>query len=307
MGSPAYRFRDRTRPGEQLRFFDVTAADGTTLRAWTNDAEGPTVVLCNGLGTNAYCWPALLKPDCGVRVVSWNHRGVGGSQRPADDEAVDIEHFASDAFDVMDHLGIASAPMMGWSMGVNTIFEAAVSHPERVDGLFAVGGVPGDTFASMLAPLHVPRAARKPFTVSAARVMKQLGLPLTMLARAVPFDRNLTVALQHSGFMLPHGDTALVQRAINEFLTTPIDWYMHLALHSSLHLRVSLSEIDVPTSFVAGTYDVLASAADMRTAAARTDGDYLELSASHFLPLEYPDLVHAALLELVAVSQREAA
>ncbi|QWC86728.1 alpha/beta hydrolase [Nocardioidaceae bacterium] len=290
-----------------MRFFDVTAADGTRLRAWTNDAEGPTVVLCNGLGTNAYCWPALLRPDCGVRVVSWNHRGVGGSERPSDPDAVDIEDFARDAVAVMDHLGIASAPMMGWSMGVNTIFEAAVSHPDRVDGLFAVGGVPGDTFASMLAPLGVPRAARKHMTVNAARLMKQLGGPLTTLARTFPFNHHMTAALQHSGFMLPTGETPLVQRAVREFLTTPIDWYMHLALHSSLHLRVSLSEIDVPTSFVAGTYDVLASAADMRTAAARTDGDYLELAASHFLPLEHPDTVHAALLELVRQSRRQAA
>ena len=39
---------------------------------------------------------------------------------------------------------------MGWSMGVNTAFELAVSHPERVSGIFAVAGVPGDTFATML-------------------------------------------------------------------------------------------------------------------------------------------------------------
>ena len=30
--------------------FDVTSADGTRLRAWTNDAEGPTVLLVHGWG-----------------------------------------------------------------------------------------------------------------------------------------------------------------------------------------------------------------------------------------------------------------
>ena len=39
---------------------------------------------------------------------------------------------------------------MGWSMGVNTAFELALRHPERVTGIFAVAGVPGDTFATML-------------------------------------------------------------------------------------------------------------------------------------------------------------
>ena len=57
---------------------------------------------------------------------------------------------------MMDHFGIDQAVLMGWSMGVNTMFELAVHHPERVKGLFAVAGVPGDTFATMLGPLLVP-------------------------------------------------------------------------------------------------------------------------------------------------------
>ena len=65
-----------------MREYDGESADGTVLRAWTNDADGPLVLLCNGLGTNPYCWPALDDPGCGVRLVSWYHRGTGGSQRP---------------------------------------------------------------------------------------------------------------------------------------------------------------------------------------------------------------------------------
>ena len=57
---------------------------------------------------------------------------------------------------MMDHFGVDRAVLMGWSMGVNTMFELAVRHPERVTGLFAVAGVPGDTFATMLGPLRLP-------------------------------------------------------------------------------------------------------------------------------------------------------
>ena len=64
---------------------------------------------------------------------------------------------------------------MGWSMGVNTAFELAYLHPDRVAGLFAVAGVPGGTFASMLAPLGVPRFARAAITVNAARAMRGSG------------------------------------------------------------------------------------------------------------------------------------
>ena len=100
--------------------------------------------------------------------------------------------------------------------------------------------------------------------------------------------------------MLPMPDPALARRAIREFLTTPIDWYMHLALHSSLHRRVSLRNIDVPTSFLAGKYDVLASSHDMRTAADRIPGRGLRGDLRDPLHLmEKPDEVHEALLDLL--------
>src|SRR5687768_17090248 len=110
MSTSAARAADTT---AALGFRDVLSDDGTHLRAWTNDPEGlidgPTVVLCNGLGTSAYAWPALLGPACGVRVVSWNHRGTGGSDRPADPAHVEIQHFVQDGLSVMDSFGIDQA------------------------------------------------------------------------------------------------------------------------------------------------------------------------------------------------------
>jgi pimeloyl-ACP methyl ester carboxylesterase len=294
----------RAATAPSVAYHDVLSDDGTRLKAWTNDpdglVDGPTVVLCNGLGTNPWAWPALLHPECGVRVVSWNHRGTGGSERPSDPNRTGIEEFVEDALSVMDHFGIDHAVLMGWSMGVNTMFELALRHPERVTGLFAVGGVPGDTFASMLAPIFVPRPIRKPLTVNMARMMKLAGKPLTQIASRLPVGPVSFAVISHSGFMLPMPDAALARRAIKEFLTTPIDWYMHLALHSSLHLRVSLRTIDVPTSFLAGKLDILASSHDMKTAAERIPGaTYEEILATHFISMEKPTEVHEALLDLL--------
>jgi pimeloyl-ACP methyl ester carboxylesterase len=286
--------------GLALHYYTVTSADGTRLQAWTNGVAGPTVLLCNGLGTNPYAWPALLDPECGVHVISWNHRGTGGSDRPADPERVGVDPFVEDAVAVMDDAGVGACVLMGWSIGVNTMFELAVTHPERVTGLFAVGGVPGDTFASMGAPLFIPRPLRKPLTVNIARMLKLAGKPLNEVAKRLTVGRLTYDLLSHTGFMLPMPDPLLARRAIKEFLTTPTDWYMHLALHSSLHLRVSLRDIDVPTSFVAGKYDILASSHDMRTAAERIPAaNYQELRATHFIAMEKPDEVHEALLDLL--------
>ena len=90
--------------------------------------------------------------------------------------------------------------------------------------------------------------------------------------------------LSHSGFMLPVKDPEITAKAVTEFLTTPMGWYFHLALRTSEHGRVSLRNIRVPATFVAGRWDVLAGARDMRTAADRIEGaTYVELPGSHFL------------------------
>ena len=282
---------------ESLRFYDVISADGTRLRAWTNDADGPTVLLCNGLGTNPYAWPALLRSDCGVRVISWNHRGVGGSERPADKDRVDVTAFVEDALAVLDDAGVQACPVAGWSIGVNTAFELAVEHPERVTGLFAVAGVPGGTFASMGAPLQIPRWARRPLSIGVARTLAHTGWALSPVTTRFPVGPRAATLLRHSGFMMPNAETAVVERAFREFRTTPVQWYMHLARAAARHDRVRLSRVRVPTVFVAGTYDLLASAEDMRTASERIPGaQYVELRASHFLQMERPDEVQRHLL-----------
>lgn len=283
-----------------LRFYQVTSADGTKIQAWTNDADGPTVLLCNGLGTNPYAWPALLRADCGVRVLSWNHRGVGGSDRPKDPDRVGIDAFVEDAIAVLDDAGVESCVVAGWSIGVNTGFELAVTHPERVTGLFAVAGVPGGTFASMGAPLFIPRPARRAVARAVTASLQKLGPVLNPLTSRVRIGPLTAFVVQHSGLMLPGADPAVVRRAARAYLDTPVDWGMHLALVADQHARVSLRSIRVPCTFIAGKFDMLASAHDMGTAAVRIpESEYVVLRGSHFIQMEHPEAVHQHLLELI--------
>jgi pimeloyl-ACP methyl ester carboxylesterase len=64
---------------------------------------------------------------------------------------------------------------------------------------------------------------------------------------------------------------------------------------------VPLSRVEVPGAFVAGRYDILASAADMRAASQRLPGStYVELRGSHFVQMERPDDVHRELLAFLS-------
>ncbi len=97
--------------------------------------------------------------------------------------------------------------------------------------------------------------------------------------------------------MFPVPDPELAAAAVAEFLTTPVEWYFHLALRTSEHGRVSLSRVRVPVELVAGTFDILAGARHLATAAERlADATYVELRGSHFLQMEQPERVHELLL-----------
>src|SRR4051812_49968339 len=98
----------RVAPAPSIAYRDVLSDDGTRLTAWTNDSEGridgPTVLLCNGLGTGPWWWPAFLRPDCGVRIVSWNHRGTGGSDPPPGPTPLGGEALLGEPLSVVGHL-----------------------------------------------------------------------------------------------------------------------------------------------------------------------------------------------------------
>lgn len=283
-----------------LRYHDVTSADGTTIRAWTNEVDGPTVLLSNGLGTNPHAWPSLLRADCGVHVVGWNHRGTGGSARPVDGR-IDLESFIEDAIAVMDDAGIESCVVAGWSTGVTIAFELAARHPDRVTGILAVAGVPGNTFSTMLAPLRVPPIVARGLMVGLARSVTVSGYALAPLTRKLPWTNTTANIVRRTRLIHPAADTAELRALLQEFFTTHPAWYARLALSVAEHARVSLSDIDVPVTFVAGKWDVLTGARDMLTAAQRVKGSrYRELNATHFIPVEFPEIVLDELRLLLA-------
>jgi 3-oxoadipate enol-lactonase len=64
---------------------------------------------------------------------------------------------------------------------------------------------------------------------------------------------------------------------------------------------MDLSAIDMPVTYLAGTWDSITSAERMRAASAQTPRSrYVELPATHFLPLQFPNRMSRELSSLVA-------
>ena len=73
------------------------------------------------------------------RVVTFDPRGNGRSDRPLDPAAYDEREFAQDALAVMDECGVREAFCVGLSTGAQRGLLLAAEHPERVSGLVFVG------------------------------------------------------------------------------------------------------------------------------------------------------------------------
>ena len=73
------------------------------------------------------------------RVVTFDPRGNGRSDRPDRAEAYTEAQFAADALAVMDATGTEHASVVGHSMGVQRGLLLAAGHPERVDRLVFIG------------------------------------------------------------------------------------------------------------------------------------------------------------------------
>lgn len=112
--------------------------DGTTLRVLDAGA-GPAVVFLHGLGASMFSWRATLRPvlDAGHRVVAFDNRGFGFSERP--DSGYSNAAYTRLLLALLDSLGIDAAVLVGHSMGGAIAAQVAIDHPDRVRGLVLVG------------------------------------------------------------------------------------------------------------------------------------------------------------------------
>jgi len=105
--------------------------------AYQEAGEGPPILLIHGFASNARVnwwdtsWVKTLT-DAGRRVITFDHRGHGASQKLYDSALYPAAEMAEDARRLLDHLGIAQADVMGYSMGARVSAFLTIAHPSRV-------------------------------------------------------------------------------------------------------------------------------------------------------------------------------
>ena len=74
-----------------------------------------------------------------IRVVTFDGRGNGRSDRPTDADAYADTEYVADAIAVLDVTGTDRAVVAGLSMGAGYALRLAVEHPDRVSGAIFIG------------------------------------------------------------------------------------------------------------------------------------------------------------------------
>lgn len=112
--------------------------------AFIDEGAGDPILLIHGFASSVKdnwidpTWVGFLTSH-GFRVVALDVRGHGASEKLYDRAAYGAPLMAEDARRLLDHLGIARADAMGYSMGARVAAFLALRHPGRVRSAIFAG------------------------------------------------------------------------------------------------------------------------------------------------------------------------
>ncbi|MEZ5925379.1 MAG: alpha/beta fold hydrolase [Hyphomicrobiaceae bacterium] len=117
---------------------------------YTISGEGPWLVLVHGLGMRREMWAPLLPAlERHYKVLTYDLGGHGLSPPPAD--PVTLRSFSEQLLGLMDDVGIARAPLVGFSLGGMIVRRLAMDHPEHASALVVIASPHGRTEAETAA------------------------------------------------------------------------------------------------------------------------------------------------------------
>jgi pimeloyl-ACP methyl ester carboxylesterase len=169
-------------------------SDGVDI-AYLDTGEGEPIVLVHGFASNkevnwvATGWVTTLT-RAGRRVIALDNRGHGASAKLYDPAAYHTSRMAEDVRALLDHLGLARADVMGYSMGARNTAFLALAHPDRVRSAI-FGGLGINLIDGGALPLSIAEALEAP---SLAAVQDPFGRMFRAFAEQTKSDLKALAA-----------------------------------------------------------------------------------------------------------------
>ena len=273
----------------------VISFDGTPLYCTeTHPAAAHTVILCDGFGCDGFIWrylrPALAQQ---YRVITWHYRGHGRSGPPVQPEALSMAALCADLTAVQDAFKVRRAVLMGHSMGVQLILQAALDAPERVVALVPICG----SFGLPLTTLHNTDRASRLFPLLQATVQAYPQLCGWMWRSAMQSRLAVLYAQRWEVNAKALKPTDLAAYFAHLAAMDPQIFVRMLARIQHHTVESRLCEIAAKTLIIAASHDSFTPAHLSRTMQQKIPGAaLLEVpGGTHVAPLEFPELIEARL------------
>jgi len=237
----------------------AVARRGDVELYWESTGAGAPVLLVMGLGMNATGWwrtvPVLT--GAGLRVLTFDNRGVGRSGRPPGPYSIDS--MADDAVAVLDAAGEPAAHVYGISLGGMIAQRIALRHPDRVHRLVLGASTPGG-----------PRAIAADGDTQAF-LRRRAEMPAEEAVWAsVPYNYAPATRREHGQRIAEDIEQRL------RFPIEPAPYAAQLAAALGHDAHAELGAIDAPTLVLHGTEDRLLPPANGELLAAGIPGARVE-------------------------------
>jgi pimeloyl-ACP methyl ester carboxylesterase len=181
--------------------------------AYLDEGEGEPIVLVHGFASTAATnwvhpgWVTTLRNDR-RRVIALDNRGHGASAKLYDPAAYHSAIMAEDVRALLDHLDLARADVMGYSMGARIAAYLALEHPQRVRSA-VFGGLGGHLVEGVGIPASVADALEAP---SLAAVTDPVGHTFRAFAEQTRSDlKALAACVRGSRQTLPREAIASIR------------------------------------------------------------------------------------------------
>jgi pimeloyl-ACP methyl ester carboxylesterase len=149
-----------------IHHFDSDGVSIAYVDLAPDEGAGEPIVLVHGFASNHVVnwvntqWTRVLL-RAGRRVIALDDRGHGLSGKPYDPAAYDSNVMARDVLNLMDHLGVRRADVMGYSMGARITAHVALAAPDRVRSAL-LGGLGIHLVEGVGLPLGIADAMEAP-------------------------------------------------------------------------------------------------------------------------------------------------
>ena len=261
------------------------------LNVEDSGGTGRPVVLIHGWPLSGASWaaqvPVLTK--AGFRVITYDRRGFGGSDKPAD--GFDYDTLADDLSGIMDLLDLRKATLVGFSMGGGEVARYISRHGEdRVQSVVFAAAVPPfmlQTEDNPDGPLTQAAANGMEAVLSADRTaffdtFTKGFFSVDGVLKVSEADRQKAIILCHQS------DQAAALGCMKAFATTDF--------------RADLPDVTVPTLVLHGAGDgtVPFAGSGARTHDAIADSDLVVIEgAPHGFNVSHADAFNKALIDFL--------